>query len=55
MKKLKCPDCGKQHIIKNGYYVTRQGQKPRVKCQDCGRNFPAPVQKGVSQREAEDR
>jgi insertion element IS1 protein InsB len=34
--RLDCPDCGSNHIVKNGRI---HNKKPKYKCQSCGRQF----------------
>lgn len=38
--KQSCPECHKNHIVSWGDNVTiKDGKKPRLKCQDCGKTF----------------
>jgi len=41
-----CPDCGSNHIVKNGRI---HNKKPKYKCQSCGRQFVEnPTKKVIS-------
>ena len=41
-----CPDCGSNHIVKNGII---HNKKPKYKCQSCGRQFVEnPTKKVIS-------
>ena len=43
----KCPRCGSQNSIKNGYLVNKNERKQRLKCKDCGRNYLEKYNKNV--------
>ena len=42
-----CPNCGVNHIIKQGFYVTKAGKWQKLKCQNCGHIFKGKKQKVI--------